>query len=343
MNQILTVSGVLLGLCSMANAQSSKGPSPKAPDGATVSSWKRYGGSLDYVSPMRYVSEESSASPAPNTLPRVTFGKIRVQGVPQMSGDSLKALPAPKVPFYLNLTVHEFTDDDLKQFARFETLEALSLTAPFCTDEQLERLADIKRLKHLKLIGCRTTGKCLKSLVGKASLVSLEVNSNQQSEEDLKFLADFTELKELILNTGHLQLDFELIAKMENLESFATEIVSNIRDVREVAKMKGLQSLSLSAYEAFTDDAAKELGTMPKLKALTLTKAKFTTEAYEALGHSKSIQTLVLIESSVSDEDLEAIAKMPGLKKVVLRKTKVTKAGIATQKKKTPSVQFELQ
>lgn len=149
---------------------------------------------------------------------------------------TVRKLPAPKMPFGLDLMGTEVTAADLKELATLESLHTLNLALNKLTDDGLTNLSRLKSLHVLSLYATRVTDVGLKEFASLQSLHTLDLRALHVTDVGLKELAGLKTLKSLDL--GGTQI---------------TDV-----GLKELAGLRSLQHLDLSSTRV-TDAGVKEL------------------------------------------------------------------------------------
>jgi uncharacterized protein YjbI with pentapeptide repeats len=78
-----------------------------------------------------------------------------------------------------------------------------------------------------------------------------------------------------------------------------------------------------------TDADLKEIGTLPQLKAIFLTKTKISDAGVEPLFALVELEELNFENTDIGDATLKNVARLPKLKRLSLQDTKISDAGLA--------------
>lgn len=149
---------------------------------------------------------------------------------------TVSKLPAPKIPFGLDLLGTEATNADLKELATLESLHTLNLAFTKLTDDGLHNLSRLKSLHVLSLYATQVTDVGLKELAILKSLHALDLRALHVTDVGLKEVAGLKTLKSLDLGG------------------------TKITDVglKELAGLRSLQHLDLTSTRV-TDAGVEEL------------------------------------------------------------------------------------
>jgi internalin A len=159
----------------------------------------------------------------------------------------LENLPAPAVPFALDLGCTGVADRDLKELATLKNLRALNLRATQVTDAGLKELATLKSLQTLDLSDTGVTDAGLKELAALKGLQALDLYRTNVTDAGLKELTAIPNL--LALDVGD------------------TKVTD--AGLKELAALPTLQLLDLSRIPV-TNVGLKELIALKRLQALYL-------------------------------------------------------------------------
>jgi Leucine-rich repeat (LRR) protein len=187
------------------------------------------------------------------TMPEGLVGVVPAFRFTAWNEGTVGKLPAPNVPFGLDLVGTEATDAALKDLATLESLHTLDLSFTELTDDGLKNLSSLKSLHVLCLVATKVTDLGLKELAGLKSLDTLELRALNVTDVGLKELAGLKTLK--------------------SLDLCGTKITD--AGVKELAGLKTLKSLDLSSTK-ITDAGVKELAGMSSLQRLDLTDTRVT-------------------------------------------------------------------
>jgi hypothetical protein len=124
-----------------------------------------------------------------------TFGDLPVLRFITWKAGVLPDLPAPSMPFGLNLNLTAVTDAGLKELAGLKHLQALDLDSTGVTDAGLKELAGLKGLRALFLFNTKVTDAGLKELAGLENLQILSLGSTKVTDSGLKNLAGLRSLQ----------------------------------------------------------------------------------------------------------------------------------------------------
>ncbi len=109
-------------------------------------------------------------------------------------------LPAPTLPFGLDLSAAPLTDAGLSELAGFVHLQSLELGDTQVTDAGLKELANLKQLRTLGLSYTKVSDAGLKAIAGLVQLRKLDIRFTQVTDAGLKELANLQHLERLALS-----------------------------------------------------------------------------------------------------------------------------------------------
>ena len=98
--------------------------------------------------------------------------------------------------------------------------------------------------------------------------------------------------------------------------------------LKELASLKGLQTLNLDYCRGVTDAGLKEVAALKGLRSLDLGYIKVTDAGLKELADLKGLQTLNLIGTQVTDTGLKQLSEVNGLQDLNLSLTRTTDAGL---------------
>jgi hypothetical protein len=153
---------------------------PKPLPKELVTAWEKAGAKAGWIRAGKYGYPEfiPGQSGQHGDLPAFRFVSWKGGVSPQ--------LPAPEVPFGLDLSYIQITDAGLKELAGLKQLQAMSVGATKITDAGLKELAGLKQLQTLFLYGAQITDAGLKELAGLKQLQSLALAGTKITEAGLK-------------------------------------------------------------------------------------------------------------------------------------------------------------
>jgi Leucine-rich repeat (LRR) protein len=106
--------------------------------------------------------------------------------------------------------------------------------------------------------------------------------------------------------------------------------------LKELAKLKNLQSLSIGGVQGKAYADLKDLGGLTNLRGLYLFYLPVTDAQIKHVVGLKNLQVLDLSHTQVTDVGLKELAGLKNLKWLNLRSTEVTTAGVAALQKELP-------
>jgi internalin A len=276
----------------------------------------------------------------------------------KISDASLKELADLKNLASLNLRGTKITTAGLKELARFKKLTTLRLDGQQLTDASLRALREVGLLHVLSdtRAGTFLTPGYDERPKSVAEVLALDLRSTQVTDDGLKELAVFKNLKSL--EVAHTQLTgrgFRDLVGLKDLTYIGLN-ESKLTDagLKEVARLKGLTALDLMDTK-LTAEGLKELAGLPKLERLYLSPGQFTDaslrvlreldllhklkqaggeEAFkgEAYGADPASMAEIFIfdlsGSHVTDSGLKELKALKNLSRVELGESRVTGVGV---------------
>jgi Leucine-rich repeat (LRR) protein len=195
-------------------------------------------------------------------MPYVPGPEVAAKGTPGFRFLSFPdaKLPEVAVPFGLDLSVLDITDQHLKGLAHLKNLTALDLRARSITDAGLKELLPLKNLRALCLWHTQVTDVGLKDLAKLTNLTTLQLMHTQVTDAGLKELAPLKNLRALNLD--------------------ATRVTD--AGLKELLPLQQLTSLELYKTNV-TDTGLKNLASLKNLTRLDLTETKVTQAGAQKL------------------------------------------------------------
>jgi Leucine-rich repeat (LRR) protein len=263
--------------------------------------------------------------------------------------DTVKKVDFPYIPV---------TDEGLKELKECKHLEELSIDNEQVTDGLLQTLGEnglLHVLSHqahaegmkrpsgpadvtdLWLWDSQVTDEGLKELKDFPNLKMLGLNKTKVTDEGLKELKDLKNLKVLYLEgTAVTDAGLKELKDFPNLKRLGLN-KTKVTDLglKELKELKNLEELNLGDT-AVTDAGLKELKNFPNLKALWLPNTKVTDAGLKELKELKNLEELNLGDTAVTDLGLKELKELQNLKRLLLYKTKVTDAGLKELREALP-------
>jgi hypothetical protein len=212
-----TVGAMLLVSAGVVSVQGAGDKEPGDIDVKVVEAWKKAGAQVGWMYP-EAISPVFSPD-RPKAVSAVGAFRPENEALPK-----LKDLPAPAVPFGLDLSSLPVTDADLKAVARFSKLRMLDLfdtkisdaglkelaglvelhhlylDLTMVGDDGVKALAGLKQLRTLVLYNTKITDACLKEVGGLKELRVLDLSDTKITDAGLKELTGLTRLETLLLD-----------------------------------------------------------------------------------------------------------------------------------------------
>jgi hypothetical protein len=173
----------------------------------------------------------------------------------------------------------------------------------------------------------------LKHLVGLAHLRELII---QNESVPLKLIADLERLPELkaldLVNSRVNDEALAAISRLKHLEVLRIRISAvTAKGLAHLEKMTGLRELDLGVCPGLTDESARHLAALTKLRVLSLpNNAGISDAALATVGKLTALERLDLEScGKVGDEGVKALAGLKSLKVLKLSYTRVGDEGLA--------------
>jgi len=274
---------------------------------------------------------------------------------------NLKKLPSLK---QLDITHSQVTDNGLAHLKEIKSLEYLDLPQLCITDNGLAHLSGLSNLKHLN-VGASTaspiTDVGLSHLKGLKLLEELHIAGQGITDEGMAYIAELTNLKDLLLMTGPLnqgrltgaglssltrlrsleklylnQTDMTLtdltqIGKLPNLTNLdVTQIHhgNNFLDISGLTKLKHL-SINLTRPDVFVDEDLACLARLKNLEWLQIGPREFSDLGIGYLRNLTEMERLGIGGPDLTDKGLVYLARMQKLNHLTINDGQITDAGLA--------------
>ena len=219
------------------------------------------------------------------------------------------------------------------------------------TDADFEQMARLTGLKMMDLSNC-LNDKRLAQLSALTSLESLQTNLADVTDEGLKPLAQFKNLKTLkffhpgksFSGAGLAQL-----AELPNLQSLtvAGSLAFNDDGMTALAKLTGLKEFR-TWHAGSTDEGVKKLKSLKNLKSLYLGQRLAYTgpacpsdKTIDILVEMNSLESLQLDEARLSYNSLQQLKQLPALKKLTLGGIDISKEDVEHLRRELPQVKID--
>lgn len=187
-------------------------------------------------------------------------------------------------------------------------------------DERALALAMLERLGAKLRWDTRPTGK---------ELVAIDLRKSAVTDNDVKRLVVFSELRELVLSeTAITDASAPTFAQLRNLRSLrfgATGASDSC--VEAAASLPSLEMLSAS-WTHVTDAGVRRLAGHAALQQLDLRNTAITDASLAALGTCANLQILEAGKTKITDVGLTELTKLAGLKAIRLEHDDLTDAAV---------------
>ena len=196
----------------------------------------------------------------------------------------------------LYLYTNHVDDKTLSHIVGMRQLEVLVLSKGI-TDKGLNHLRTLTSLRELRLQVHNIRGPGLKNLEALPELRHLGLWGENLGDSGLRYIEGLTQLKRIELRERELNItDLGLL---------------------RIAKLTGLEELSMVRISDITDKGLAHLAPLKSLKLLNLNSGKISDEGLAHLKALESLEELRLPYSkNISDEGLKHIAELSNLRKL---------------------------
>lgn len=198
-------------------------------------------------------------------------------------------------------------------------------------DKGLSRLLEVPTLEYLNIAHGSVVGPGLEQLKSLPNLRGLAMHGPQGLPENIKHIADFTELRSLEIDGRGVNDDsFAYFKKLVNLE--VLDLV-NSGDVtgRGCVHLKDLPKLRWIDFRGNThdDESLAAIGKMKQIQAIAWGNVeRVSDEGLAALTGATSLQNVNLHGSQVSSEGLKHLKAFRNLKQLILSNTQIGDAAL---------------
>ena len=212
----------------------------------------------------------------------------------------------------LTISNDSFPDEGLKYIKKLTNLKELNIQSYAITDNGLKDIfPDLTNLEKLALRS-HVTGAFINSLKNSPNLKTLEICSQNLTDESLKGIENIKGLEELKLETGTSFTDKGLNYIKNSGDIRKLYIEGNITDngLNMLKRMKNLQSLSLHS-NTISDNGLKYVGELTSLNYLSLELSEWITDkGLKNLKALKSLQYLDLMGTKVTGAGISELKKV---------------------------------
>jgi hypothetical protein len=140
----------------------------------------------------------------------------------------LRDLPAPDVPFGLELNDLALTDADVKALGGFAKLDTLDLLGTKIGDAGLRQLTGLRQLQVLCLDEAKITDDGMKALAGLTMLRTLTLFQTKIGDDSMKVLGELRQLQHLDLGdtkiTDRGLKELTMLRRLETLQLDGTKV-----------------------------------------------------------------------------------------------------------------------
>jgi hypothetical protein len=183
-----------------------------------------------------------------------------------------------------------FTDDALRQIARFQHLKVLALAGGHITDGGLKRIAALKELEGLVLRDARLVSpEGMAELVKLPHLRRLELTNAPIGDAGFARLAAMQTLEELSVEGSQLSVEsLDVAARLPKLKSLSLDLGNHgigRESLLSLHALRNLKRLSLRCSE-ISDEALLEMKSLKNLRLLSLGDSRVSQRALASLRRS---------------------------------------------------------
>jgi len=257
----------------------------------------------------------------------------------KVTGKSLKSMSV--LPFIDTLIMDacNFSENDFSLISEFSALKDLRLNETEFDDRASKYLEDLTSLVWLELSSTKITHMSLKHISKLTKLQTLKL-ARTDIYGPMKELKNLTFLKNIDLSyTGFDDEAAKNISSMHDLERADLEMAYMADD--GLAYFSGLKKLSTLniPYSEVSGFTLHYLSECRSLAELNLARTNLTSEGLRDIGKIKSLRLLVLSGNDIDDDCIPYLLPLQ-LNVINVDKTKISKKGKETLKKKNPSLSF---
>jgi hypothetical protein len=161
-------------------------------------------------------------------------------------------------------------------------------------------------------------------------VIKVVVSSSEADDSVAADLLIFPELRELDMRFTGLSNDgLKQIAKMKKLETLLVSGCNNLSDegLEVLSDMPRLRTLAVNGI-FYYNDGIERLGRVKTLESLDIGYTQIDDDALKAIGRLANLRDLNVSFTSIGDEGLKHLARLDKLETLNLTKTEVTDAGL---------------
>lgn len=279
-------------------------------DARTAEAWARKGGAKGRMHINRY--DDDNAMGELSWCDEAVEGTAGTPGFKftQGSGRFLRGLPAPTIPFGLDLYGNR---------------------APvFVGDACMEDLSQFVELRSLILQGCQATAAGLRRLSALKNLQELDISNSSLSDSELAEIGKLTSLRWLDLSGNEITGDglrhLNHLGKLRLLKLCFCDIGDG--GFNHLASLTELRELDLSGNKEVTGAGLARFGPAQRLTKLSLSCIPLTDQDFGGLESFRDLTSLDVCDTQLSDAGLVHIAKLTHLRSLDISNEEVTEAGL---------------
>jgi len=227
-------------------------------------------------------------------------------------------------------------NEDLDFLGGLSSLKTLWLQASDARLKGLRIINTFPNLQDLSIIIVDDSD--VENIMDCQKLTNLDVRGPLTSAGLLR-LVELKQLKSLAIKGTRLADDVTCINRLERLEelSFRDEPITDqmMQDLRP--SFERISALRIHSGK-ITDDGAKSLSGVKKLKLVSILYSEIGDESIEYLSTIPTIESLSVCHTLVSDKSVDTLATMPYLKELFIYKTKMSEEGIQRLRQLKPKL-----
>jgi hypothetical protein len=205
------------------------------------------------------------------------------------------------------------TDRGVAALAELTALDRLSLSGEGITDAGMASLVGLTNLTHLSLYHTRVTLPALIQFAVSSSLIEIRAQFADPSSEAGGFEVTLEpQNRSAALEGGVPERALQQISAWRNLRRLRANALTTIADddLRHLAGLADLESLSLANGHQLTDEGLKHLRGLIRLRELSLFACpKLTDDGLIHLQHLTALERLDLDQTRVTDAGIAALRK----------------------------------
>ncbi|MFN3150707.1 leucine-rich repeat domain-containing protein [Bremerella sp.] len=342
---VLTLLCIFLGWIGTAWMESRR-------EAAAVEKIMAAGGAIgyDYEAPAYYMLGDPENEPAGHPVIRSLFGEhifSRVEaiefgfGLPAQPNDVAQELgnlqSLREISFRGNNTLENSIVETLRDLPQ---LRSLAFFQRSISPEQMKILAQSNSIEELHLCDQNASDEHLKQLQYFPNLKSLSIRSSLPTDAGIQSLGNASSLTSLHIYSAHKLTNECLkgLTKLKQLKEFTgpTDWSRTLTDdcLPTLCQIPSLESISISINGIFEEDVPFDIAQyqsferMTNLKKLELWGSNIQDEAMPVIGKLTRLEELHLSGNSITDEGLASLTNLHRLEVLSLSSDEITNAGL---------------